>query len=236
VAGKVRAENDWTAAQAALYPGRLVAFCGFNPLLIDDAIAELERCAGAPGLKRGIKLHFGNSDVQLDDPEHVEKLRRVFAAANARAMAIVVHFRASISRKRPYGAAQVRIFLDRVMPTAPDVVVQIAHLAGTGPGYDDPPGQEAMAEFAAAVQRREPAARHLWFDVASIVDAEISPATADLVAGFIRQVGPGRVLYGSDAPVGGNLRPREAWAAFRRLPLTREERPTIADNLAPYLH
>src|SRR3954470_16122670 len=28
---KVRAENDWTAAQAAQYPGRLRAFCGFNP-------------------------------------------------------------------------------------------------------------------------------------------------------------------------------------------------------------
>ena len=29
---KVRAENDWTAAQAAQYPKRLLAFCGFNPL------------------------------------------------------------------------------------------------------------------------------------------------------------------------------------------------------------
>jgi predicted TIM-barrel fold metal-dependent hydrolase len=29
---KVRAENDWTAAQAAQYPGRLIAFCGVNPL------------------------------------------------------------------------------------------------------------------------------------------------------------------------------------------------------------
>ena len=29
---KVRAENDWTAAQAAAYPDRLLAFCGFNPL------------------------------------------------------------------------------------------------------------------------------------------------------------------------------------------------------------
>ena len=30
--GKVRAENDWTAEQAALYPQRLIAFCGLNPL------------------------------------------------------------------------------------------------------------------------------------------------------------------------------------------------------------
>src|SRR5690242_18081531 len=29
---KVRAENDWTAAQVAAWPGRLVGFCGVNPL------------------------------------------------------------------------------------------------------------------------------------------------------------------------------------------------------------
>ena len=41
---KVRAENDWTAAQAAQYPQRLLAFCGFNPLK-DYALEELARCA-----------------------------------------------------------------------------------------------------------------------------------------------------------------------------------------------
>ena len=29
---RVKEENDWTAAQASLYPDRLVAFCGVNPL------------------------------------------------------------------------------------------------------------------------------------------------------------------------------------------------------------
>jgi len=234
VVAKVQGENDWTAAQAALYPDRLVAFCGSNPLS-DHALGELERCAGQPGLRRGIKLHFGNADVQLDDPAHVEKVKRVFAAANARRMAIAVHFRASIGRKRPYGAAQVRVFLDQVMPMAPDIPVQIAHFAGSGPGYDDAAAQEAMGAFAAAAARREPATRRLWFDVASIVDADVSSGTAELVLRFIRQVGPDRVLYGSDAAAGTNLRPREAWAAFRQLPLTRAELTTIADNVAPYL-
>ncbi|MFC5548855.1 amidohydrolase family protein [Massilia aerilata] len=71
---KVKAENDWTAAQAACYPDRLVAFCSFNPLK-DYAIEELKRCAGTPGMARGIKLHFGNSDIQLDDPAHVARPR-----------------------------------------------------------------------------------------------------------------------------------------------------------------
>ena len=229
---KVRAENDWTAAQAARYPDRLIAFCGFNPLK-DYALEELARCAADRRFGRGIKLHFGNSDVQLDEPAHVERLRQVFRAANEHGMAIVVHMRASISRKRPYGAAQARIFLEQLLPLAADVPVQIAHLAGTGPGYDDPPADSAMAVLAEAVRGNRDA-RRLWFDVAGVVDAGISPMHAALVARRIRQVGVERVLYGSDGAVGDNLRPRQSWAAFRGLSLTDDEIARIADNVAPY--
>jgi predicted TIM-barrel fold metal-dependent hydrolase len=230
---KVRGENDWTGAQAAEYPDRLRAFCGFNPLR-DYALDELERCSRDPKLSRGIKLHFGNSDVQLENPDHIAKLQQVFRAANAHHMAIVIHMRASISRHRPYGAVQARAFLDQVLPSAPDVVVQVAHLAGTGPGYEDPPADSAMAVLADAVERKDPRTRNLWFDVTTVVDRNISPANAALVVRRIRQVGVGRTLYGSDAAAGTNLRPREGWAAFRRIPLTEQEFARIASNVAPY--
>jgi hypothetical protein len=64
----------------ARYPERLRAFCSFNPLE-DYALEELARYARDPVLRRGIKLHLGNSDVQLDNPAHAEQLRRVFRAA-----------------------------------------------------------------------------------------------------------------------------------------------------------
>jgi predicted TIM-barrel fold metal-dependent hydrolase len=203
--------------------------------LKDYAIAELERCAGGQIGARGIKLHFGNSDVQLDDPVHVARLRAVFAAANAHKMAIVVHLRASISKGRPYGARQARIFIEQLLPAAPGVAVQVAHFAGSGPGYEDPPAREAMAVFASAMAAHDSRTRNLWFDVASIVDRDISPALARLVAETIRQVGTGRVLYGTDSAQGGNLRPRESWAAFRKLPLTQDEFAQIADNVPPYM-
>ncbi len=230
---KVRAENDWTAGQAAEYPDRLIAFCSFNPLK-DYALDELARCARTPGLNRGIKLHLGNSDVQLENPDHVARLRQVFRAANQHRMAIVLHMRASISRKRPYGPTQARAFLEQLLPEAPDVPVQVAHLAGTGPGYDDPPADSVMAFLAEAVHRKDPRTGHLWFDVAGIMDSSISAAQAALMVQRIRRVGVDRVLYGSDAAVGGNLRPREGWAAIRRLPLTPEELDRIARNVAPY--
>jgi predicted TIM-barrel fold metal-dependent hydrolase len=230
---KVRAENDWTAAQAAQYPGRLLAFCSFNPLK-PYALEELARCARDPGLRHGLKLHFGNADVQLDDSAHVAQLRRVFRAANDHRMAMVLHLRASTSRKRPYGAAQARIFLNEILPLASQVPVQIAHLAGTGPGYDDPPADSAMAVLAEAVRQGDRRTRQLWFDVTTIADEKISAANAALAVKRIRQVGVDRVLYGSDAASGDNLQPREGWAAFSRLPLTRAELVRIATNVAPY--
>ena len=231
---KVRAENDWNASQAAQYPDRLRAFCGFNPLK-EYALLELERCAKDSRLRGGIKLHFGNSDVQLENPAHMKQLRRVFQAANQHRMAIVVHLRASISKKRPYGPAQAQAFLEQLLPAAPDVPVQVAHLAGSGPGYDDPPADSAMAVLARAVQKKDPRTGRLWFDVAGVVDRNITPEQAALMVKRIRQVGVDRILYGSDAAAGPNLRPREAWAAFRRLPLTEREFEKIATNVAPYL-
>ncbi len=231
---KVRAENDWTAAQAAKHPERLRAFCGFNPLK-DYALAELERCAADPRLKHGLKFHFGNSDVQLDNPEHIAKLKEIFRAASRHRMAIAVHLRASISQKRPYGETQARAFLEQLMPLAGGSVVQIAHFAGAGPGYNDPPSKEVMRVFAEAAARGDPNTRQMWFDVASIATPAISEEEKLEMVQRIRQVGPGKVLYGSDAVTPGNMRPREAWAAFRALPLTQEEFGTIAANVAPYL-
>src|SRR5206468_8526413 len=86
---KVRDENDWVGLQTAKYPDRLVAFCSFNPLR-DYALEELDRCSKNPNIK-GLKLHFGNSRVDVLDSQHVEKIREVFRMANERRLPIVVH-------------------------------------------------------------------------------------------------------------------------------------------------
>lgn len=231
---KVRAENDWTAEQAARYPERLRALCSVNPLK-EYALEELARCAANPNLRHGLKLHFGNSDVQLENPAHAERLAQLFRLANERRMAIVVHMRASIDNKRPYGAGQARIFLERLLPLVPDVVVQIAHMAGSGPGYADVSAHAAMAVLAEAAEKRDPRMRQVWFDVATSADFRFSAENGAMLVKQIRQVGASRILYGSDGAVPPNLMPRDGWAAFRRLPLTNTEVETIAKNVAPYL-
>jgi predicted TIM-barrel fold metal-dependent hydrolase len=230
---KVKAENDWTSQQVARFPDRLRGFCSVNPLK-DYAIQELARCAKDPRLRFGLKLHFGNSDVDLDNPQHVDQLRRVFREANERRMAIAVHMRASVTRKRPYGAAQARIFLREILPAAPDVPIQIAHLAGAG-GYDDPSVDQALLVFVDAVAKQDPRMANVYFDVSGVAGYGSWAEQASLIATRIRTLGVGHILYGSDGYGGGNLAPREAWEAFRQLPLSDAEFLTIETNIVSYM-
>ncbi len=231
---KVKAENDWNAAQAARFPERLTAICGVNPLK-DYALAEVARCASNRQQGRMIKLHFGNSDVQVNDPLHLEKMQHFFRAANKHGMGLLIHMRASISLKRPYGAPEAKIFLEHLLPLVPDVPVQLAHMSGTGPGYDDAPSDAAMAVMAEAAGKRDPRTRNLWFDVASVADRAITPANAAKLVQRLRTAGLERILYGTDAATGDNLRPFDSWAAFRKLPMSEAEFAQIAGNVAPYL-
>lgn len=219
----VRAENDWTAKEAARFPERLVAFCSFNPLK-DYALEEIDRCAKLPHVK-GLKLHFGNSEVDVRNPQHVEKARRVFAAANERRLAIVAHL--WVGHDETYGREHAEIFLKQILPAAPDIPVQIAHFAGGGPGYTD----EALAVYAEAITAGDPRTKNLYFDFATVADGQ-SAEVLRTFAKRIRQVGPQRVLYGTDlAPPAA----RQSWLTFRTtVPLTDDEFRTIAGNVAPY--
>lgn len=219
---RVKEENDWTASQAAHYPDRIVAFCGVNPLN-DYALQEIDRCAQDPRLRRGLKLHFGISDVEMDKPGHLEQLRRVFAAASRHRMAIVVHVRPNIDHGRPWGERQARIFLEKILPEAKGTVVQIAHLASAGPCAEG--ADKALSIFAQAIAANDSRTAMLYFDV-SATGWESIPETFQRL---LRTIGGDRLLYASDAPLVA------AWKSFRKFPLSEEELKQIENNVAPYL-
>ena len=220
---RVRAENDWAARQAAEYPDRLVALCSVDPLK-DYALAELARCAASPEFGRAIRLQPADGGVQLDDQEQVERLRRVFRSANARAMAIVLQLRET-------GAREARLLIEQLLPHAPDVPVQVAY---TGE-REAAPQLAALAVLADAAARQDPRMRQVWVDVTAFARPALSAADARRLVRRLRQVGMERVLYGSDAGIGADVRPRDAWAAFRSLPLTEAEAARVANNVMSYL-
>jgi uncharacterized protein len=225
---KVRAENDWTAQEAARYPDRLVAFCSVNPVA-SYAMEELERCMRAPGFT-GLKLHFTASFVDLRDARQVDQLRRIFRAANGRRFPIVVHMR---TLDKAYGREDAEIFLREILAHAPDVPVQIAHAAGWG-GY----GAEtdaALAVFAEAAAARDPRMARVYFDLSRVATPPLPDSVRHLLVRRIRQIGVERMLFASDRAEPGALVRRDDWEHLKLLPLDAAELRKIAANVAPYL-
>jgi predicted TIM-barrel fold metal-dependent hydrolase len=223
----VQLENDWTAAQAARYPDRLVVACGINALA-DYAIAELVRCKAVPQV-RAMKLNIGDGgdDLDLHDEAHVARLRRLFAAAQEHRMAIVIH----LGSRGGFGRAEVAIFLDAIVAAAPDVPIQVAHLSS---GFQN---REALAEFADRRAAGDPRTKNLYFDLSVGSFADLDPALARFIADSVRKIGLEHVLYASDEQPGDHHAPTgRHWTEMRRsLPLTDAEWRAIADNVAPYL-
>ena len=75
----------------------------------------------------------------------------------------------------------------------------------------------------------------LYFDVATVAGLQ-KHDQLELLAKRIRQIGPQRILYGSDAAFGGRSTPDREWGTFRGMvPLTDAEHAVIRDNVAPCL-
>jgi predicted TIM-barrel fold metal-dependent hydrolase len=164
------------------------------------------------------------------NPQHVEKLRAIFRAANERRFPILAHLWTSVGN---YGRPHAEAFLNQVLPAAPDVPVQIAHMAASGPDYHS---DDAFEVYANAAANNDPRMKNVYVDVASMVTRNTPPKTLELVAKRLRQFGLQHVLFASDRSPGfGNESPKDAWESFNRLPLTEKDFRTVAENIAPYM-
>lgn len=226
-AEKVRAENDWVAKQAALYPDRLTAFCSLNPLK-DYALQEVASCGADPAIK-GLKFHFSDSRINLRNPEHLAKVRAVFEAANRHRLAITAHI---MTGEADYdGRATATAFLNQLLPVVPDVPVQIAHMTGDA-GFP-PQVQASFSVFADAIAARDPRTENLYFD--GYISQNQSQESLQLVASAMRRVGLDRILFASDRHAPNNQPPAVAWKTWlESLPLSEDEFRDIADNVVVF--
>jgi predicted TIM-barrel fold metal-dependent hydrolase len=234
---EVRAENDYVARQVREAPDRLVAFLSVNPLA-DYAVREMERLADAPEFV-GLKLHLANSDVDLRRDAHVEKLRRVFRRANDLGLAVVIHL---FTRRDDYGERDAEIFIDEVLPAAPDVPVQVAHMGGGG-GFAEST-VEVVDAFAAAREDHPERMDRVIVDLAAVPHPEhLAEGREDLLERIrainerfleaVRTLGPDRILYGTDWPAVSM--PAYLDGLRESLPMEAEAFRDLVDDRAPYL-
>lgn len=234
---KVREENDWVAGEAARHPDRLVAFFGVDPLA-GYARDEAERCADEPRCV-GMKLHLANSDVDLHDPDDVSRLRTFFAAASDLELALVVHLQ---TRDEEFGGDEVDVFVDEVLPAAPDVPVQIAHMGGSSDF--DAAARRAVRAFRRAFDDHPERTRNVFFDMGLVPrlptraqgDSARRERYEEMNRKFVeavREVGPDRVVFGTDFP---EAQPPSYVRGLREaLDMTEAELADLFDDRAPYL-
>ena len=237
------AENDQVADIVARYPDRLVGFFSANPLA-DSALAEIERCARRH-VFASIKLHLANSALDLRNPEHARKLMAVFRRASSLGLVIVIHMR---TLRADYGREDAQIFVEQILPAAPYVPIQVAHLAGWG-GYDTAT-DAALGVFVERAAKIDRAKDQVCFDVSAVIRgvprdrARGSPGTSGnadwwpddryaRLAERLRALGLDHVLFATDWP---------EWSAAsyasdleKNLPLTPDQLWTLFSNRAPWL-
>lgn len=233
---EVKAENDWAAAQAAAYPGRLVPFFSVHPFA-DYALDEIERCRQDLRLST-MKLHFGGSQVSLQDEEQMPFIKAVFAKAASLDIRVVIHFR---NDDPDFSAADVRIFIDEILAPHPALRIQLAHLGGNG-GFD-PVTEDIFDTFIRAFEGN-PALRRerLFFDLSFVIlekdqimdNGDVwrkatTPEQCKRLAEMLQRWGLENVLWGSDFFMAD---PSE-YASFTRrmLPLSENEYNLIMNNV-----
>ncbi|HKF07057.1 MAG TPA: amidohydrolase family protein [Candidatus Sulfotelmatobacter sp.] len=241
----VNEENEWTLGQVRQYPTRLVGFCSVNPLRA-YARAAIEHCEQI-GLRGGLKLHLATAHFRFENAEHVRQLRDIFREANRLRMPVLIHLHPDDENWN--GKSSAQIFLNQVLPEAPDVPVQVAHMVGWG-GYDRS-SDDALSAFADACEHRAPVCNRLYFDISGTIVPPLAPGATPhgelryvyevlksfpegpaRIAANARRIGLNRILFATDWPV---FTPKDYIKTLRtRLPLTPADIDQIFRNTAPY--
>jgi predicted TIM-barrel fold metal-dependent hydrolase len=145
LAAMIRRENEFTAAQVAQYPTRLVGFLSVDPLA-DSAIDEVRHWRGSQQLI-GLKLHFTASAVDFRNAGQRAQVAKVISVAAAAGLPMVIHVGGG-----KFNAADAELFIRDILPRAGSSWVQIAHAGG---GLPQPAGNnaEVLRAFAEHIVR-----------------------------------------------------------------------------------
>lgn len=218
-----RHENEFTAAQVAKYPTRLVGFLSVDPLA-DSAIDELRHWRGSQQLI-GLKLHFTASAVDVRNAGQRRRVAKVMSVAAAAGMPMAIHLGGG-----KVNAADAELFIRDILPSAGSSWVQIAH-AGGGMPRRDGNNLAVLRTFADHIVRDDPVTRRVLFDLSYVPAPDETPqATAALIE-QIRRIGMKRFLFGSDFNV---LTPLQEIKDIDSLGLNRKELQTLRQNCAPW--
>jgi predicted TIM-barrel fold metal-dependent hydrolase len=201
---RVRLENDFTAAECARYPVRLVPFLSLNPKR-GYAVEEVDRCVEQK--MRGLKLHLWNSLVDTRQAADLASVRRVVERAAHHRLPVVAHI--LVGAVPNYGPDDTERFVREIIMPFDTLQISLAHLAGAG-GFGIQ--QQACFERLIALCGPDtPYASRVWTDMAAVLTATTSADEARRLGELLPRWGLHRVLWGSDNIDGALALTRTQW-------------------------
>jgi predicted TIM-barrel fold metal-dependent hydrolase len=223
LAAMTRRENEFTAAQVAQYPARLVGFLSVDPLA-DSAIDEVRHWRGSQQLI-GLKLHFTASAVDVRNARQRAQVAKVIRVAAAAGLPMVIHLGGG-----KFNAADAELFIRDILPSAGSSWVQIAH-AGGGMPRRDGNNLAVLRSFADHIVRDDPLTRRVLFDLSYVPAPDETSQTTAALRKLMQRIGMKRFLFGSDFNV---LTPLEEIKDIDKLGLNSEELQILRQNCAPW--
>lgn len=207
---RLQRRNEWTCETARKRP-QLIPFIGLDPTMSEtEMMEEIETRRGQGA--RGLKLHPGAQRFHPAD----RRLWPVYERARELAWPVVFHSGGFALGSARSDYAALRNFPE-MLAAFPGLTVVLAHM-----GFGD-------FDTSAAIARDYPNA---MFDCCFVINgADPLPALPDEdAAAAVRQVGPERVMFGSDYPW---FDPAQDAARIERLPLPESEKQLVLhDNAA----
>jgi predicted TIM-barrel fold metal-dependent hydrolase len=201
---RVRLENDFTAAECARYPDRLVPFMSVNPKRA-YAVDEIDRCVAQK--IRGLKLHLWNSLVDTRQPADLAALRRVMERAAHHQLPVVAHI--LVGAVKDYGPDDTERFVRELVMPFDTLKISFAHLAGAGAF-----GAQQQACFERLIALCGPTsslAPRVWTDMAAILVPSTTRDEAHRLGELLPRWGLDRVLWGSDSSMNALEQTRAQW-------------------------
>lgn len=230
----VQRENNFVASIAKKHPEQVVGFFSINPRS-EFAVEELKRCAQIKSLT-GLKLHLPANGIDLNEPEHVDKLKDMLAYCNENNLPILMHLDDGSGN---FGDRQAYDFWEKIIDPYDDLNLVIAHL-GTSGGFNRASDSLLNAFGKLRNDDKISCADNVYFDLSGAVLLEevdgMSPTNQEMcdeLAKQMREIGLDRFLPASDYPA---LPPDALGIILEdKLKLTADEIREIQSNVAAFL-
>ncbi len=199
---KLKQENNYLFKVSSKYKENVKPFFAIDPLKA-YAVEELQRCLQI-NKNSGLKLHFSSSQVYLTEPEHLKKVKSIFAIASENNLPILLHF----DNWHPkFGKDDIEILVDSILTNLKPIHLTIAHF-GTSGGFNQKT-KNVVNTFAELYEKdRIPEQHKILFDISAVALGKDSDGVSKLtekafieLKSFLDKLGYEKIAFGTDYPL-----------------------------------